>query len=155
MVSLMERGAWGAQNHWKCIEFTTFFIMCLVEWGVWGVQTHAKLSSGCCLIFWWKNLIYYYKTLCFWHSRQFTIVKTMNFEHRVSKRLCFTVTNWPMFSKTLFFTMETACTALKIWSTKKTIFLKLKNCGRAIRNKTPTTRSAVRVVKTRFAPIGG
>ena len=38
----MEWEAWEAQNHWKCIDFHTFFMISSVEWEAWGAQTHCK-----------------------------------------------------------------------------------------------------------------
>ena len=57
-------------------------------------------------------------------------------------------------SKILCFTMNTARNDIEIWSIENTAFLKRKNCGRANRNKTPTTRSPIRVAKNHFPAIG-
>ena len=93
-------------------------------------------------------------SLCFLSRSQLPVAKAKAFEYMCSKTIVFTMMNSPMFNKTLFFTMNTAGNDIKIWSNENTAFLKRKNCGRANRNKTPTTRSPIRVAKNHFPTIG-
>ena len=68
---------------------------------------------------------------------------------------CFCNDEFDKINKTLLFTMDTASNDIKIWPNENSAFLERENCGRANRNKTPTTWSPIKVAKNQLSTIGG